>query len=145
MTAVPETETLHATTVSIGGLGVLIEGASGTGKSDLALRLIDRGATLVADDRTIVTRDGARVTATSPTTIAGRIEVRGLGIVAVESFEYIPLALVVTLSQEIERMPESAHRIIAGVTLPAIRLDPREPSAPIKCEMALREFGTMTS
>ena len=145
MTAVPETETLHATTVSIGGLGVLIEGASGTGKSDLAIRLIDRGATLVADDRTIVTRDGARVIATSPVTIAGKIEVRGVGIVAIDSVEDIPLILVVTLSRDIARMPEAAHRIIAGVTLPAIRLDPREPSAPIKCEMVLREFGTVTS
>lgn len=142
MTAVPETETLHATTIAIGGRGVLIEGASGAGKSDLALRLIDRGARLVADDRTIVARRGAHIVATCPTPIAGKIEVRGLGIVAVESVAEAPLALVVLLSKDIERMPKTAHRDIAGVMLPAIRLDPREPSAPIKCEIALRECAS---
>ncbi len=139
MTAVPETETLHATTVAIGGRGVLIEGATGAGKSDLALRLIDRGATLVADDRTIVARKGKRVIATAPATIAGRMEVRGIGIVGFELVDRVDLALVVTLSQEVERMPEAAYRDIAGIALPAIRLDPRESSAPIKCEIALRE------
>lgn len=141
MTAKPETETLHATTVAIDGRGVLIEGGSGAGKSDLALRLIDRGATLVADDRTIVTREGAHAIATSPATIAGRIEVRGIGIVAINSVDYVSLALVVTLSRDIERMPVTARRDVAGIPLRVIRLDPREPSAPIKCEIALREFG----
>ena len=72
-------ETLHASTVSIKGRAVLIEGPSGSGKSDLALRLIDRGATLVSDDYTIVRRIDGNLIASAPPNIAGLCEVRGCG------------------------------------------------------------------
>jgi serine kinase of HPr protein (carbohydrate metabolism regulator) len=73
-------ETLHASCVAIKGRAVLIEGRSGEGKSDLALRLIDRGAVLVSDDQTICQRRDGVLHATPPATIAGKIEVRSVGI-----------------------------------------------------------------
>ena len=133
------TATIHATTVVIGDHGVLIEGPSGSGKSDLALRLIDRGAMLVADDRTIVRRDGDRLIAWVPATIAGRIEVRGLGIVAMPYVDGAALSLAVTLGQPVPRLPGPAVRTIEGVAIRCILLDAHEASAPIKVERALAE------
>jgi len=130
-------ETIHASTVAIGGHAVLIEGPSGAGKSDLALRLIDRGAVLVSDDYTILTPAGGLLSASAPTSIAGRIEVRGIGIVSVTHVEQAPVALLVRLSPQVERMPEAESRSIGGIDLPVIALDPREASAPIKVELAL--------
>ena len=72
-------EQIHATVIDIGGDGVLLRGPSGCGKSDLALRLIDAGARLVADDRAVLTLDGDRVMVTAPPEIAGLFEVRGQG------------------------------------------------------------------
>jgi len=134
-------ETLHATAIAIGGRAVLIEGASGAGKSDLALRLIDRGAMLIADDRTIVTASESGLAATCPATIAGRIEARGIGIVSMPNLEEAPVSLIVNLSERVERMPEPTTRKIAGVAVRSITLDPREASAPIKVEIALRQAG----
>lgn len=130
-------ETIHATTVAIGGRGVLISGPSGSGKSDLALRLIDRGAVLVADDRTRVWRAGDRLFAGVPDTISGKLEVRGLGILDLERVGEVPLALCVSLGEETERLPFPRMRTIAGVDLPDLVLDPRPASAPIKVERAL--------
>src|SRR3546814_14236208 len=73
-------QTVHATTVALDGTGVLLRGPAGSGKSDLALRLIDQGARLVADDRTALALEGGRIIARAPETIAGRTEVRGLEI-----------------------------------------------------------------
>lgn len=129
-------DTIHASTVAIGGRGVMILGPSGAGKSDLALRLIDRGAELVADDRTILTRAGTAVVATCPPTIAGRIEVRGIGIVSRAHRDSAPVALAVTLGEE-ERLPEPRARDVAGICVPEVTIDPRAPSAPIKVELAL--------
>ena len=131
-------ETLHATAVAIGGLAVLIEGPSGSGKSDLALRLIDRGAVLIADDRVLVVRDGQRLRARSPGAMAGRIELRGLGIVATPHMEAAPVALLVRLADEDQRMPERRVRRIAGVAVREVTLDPFRASAPLKVEWALR-------
>ena len=133
-------EMVHASTVAIQGHAVLIEGASGSGKSDLALRLIDRGATLISDDYTLVKRGESGLLACAAPNIQGRIEVRGIGIVALPFVDERPVGLVVTLSQQIERMPaEKRIRAIAGLEVPAIVIDSREPSAPIKVEIALRE------
>jgi serine kinase of HPr protein (carbohydrate metabolism regulator) len=129
-------DTVHATTVAIGGRGVLITGPSGAGKSDLALRLIDRGAVLVADDRTALARDGERVYASAPATIAGRMEVRGLGIVDMAATGPVPLALAVRLDAP-ERMPEPDSCELLGVAVPQVTLAALEPSAPIKVELAL--------
>ena len=135
---VPSSDRLHATTVAIDGMAVLIEGASGSGKSDLALRLIDRGAILVSDDQTLVVRAGATLLARAPTTIAGRIEVRGIGILAMPHVVDVPVALLVRLGGGIERMPERSVRNIAGVDVREVAIAPFEASAPIKVELALR-------
>ena len=135
---VPSSDRLHATTVAIDGVAVMIEGASGSGKSDLALRLIDRGAILVSDDQTLVVRTGNTLLARAPMTIAGRIEVRGIGILAMPYVEDVPVALLVRLGGAIERMPERRVRQIAGIDVRQFAVDPFEASAPIKVELALR-------
>ena len=86
-------ETLHASTVALDGRAVLISGPSGSGKSDLALRLLDRGFTLVSDDQTIVRKDGNKLIASAPPTIHGRLEIRGIGIVEMETVSDVPVAL----------------------------------------------------
>lgn len=131
-------DTLHATTVAIDGEAVVIEGRSGAGKSDLALRLIDRGAVLVSDDRSLLVRDRDRLLAKAPTRQAGRIEVRGLGIVDLPHTGDVPVALVVQLAEEDQRMPERRARRIAGVTVRELVVDPFHGSAPLKVEWALR-------
>lgn len=134
----PSSETLHATAVAIGGAAVLIEGRSGAGKSDLALQLIDRGAVLIADDRALVVREGGALIAKAPATMAGRIEVRGLGIVPVPHVSDVPVALVVRLADEDQRYPEPRARSIAGVRVREVTVDPFRASAPLKVEWALR-------
>ena len=135
-------ETLHASTVAAGGRAVLISGPSGSGKSDLALRLLDRGFTLVSDDQTIVKRDGERLVATAPPTIAGKLEIRGIGIVEVEHLSDVPVALIVELRSDIERMPDdSRERLILGVNVPLISIDALTASAPSKVAIALDRMG----
>lgn len=134
-------ETVHATAVAIGGRAVLIMGRSGAGKSDLALRLVDRGATLVSDDQTMVVRRDGKLIATPPANLAGRMEVRGLGIVPVPHLADVEVALVVTIDAAPERMPpRAAERRIAGMAVPEVALAALEPSAPIKVEMALKRL-----
>lgn len=135
-------ETIHASTVAIGGRAVLITGPSGCGKSDLALRLLDRGFELVSDDQTIVKRDGDRLVATAPPNIAGKLEVRGIGIVEVEYVGDMPIGLIIELTSEIERMPdEDRERQILGVRLPLISIDAMTASAPSKVALALDRLG----
>jgi len=133
----------HATCVDIDGAGVLLRGASGTGKSDLALRLIDGGARLVADDRAELTRTGGQVIAAAPAVLRGKIEVRGLGVVSVQAVARAPLKLVVDLVAPgaVERLPEPATADVLGVRLPLVRLAPFEASAPAKVRAALRAAG----
>jgi serine kinase of HPr protein (carbohydrate metabolism regulator) len=135
-------ETLHATSVAIAGRAVLLSGPSGSGKSDLALRLIDRGGTLVSDDYTLVKRVDGRLVATAPTTIAGKMEVRGIGIVDLPSVSEAPVALLVDLFDRVERMPlDPLLRIVAGMQVPVLKVAPFEASAPIKVELALDQIG----
>ena len=137
------TSILHASCVAIERRGVLLTGASGSGKSDLALRLIDRGATLVGDDGVVVeVRDG-RLHARPGPNIDGQLEVRGLGILAFPALDEVPLALVIALDQPVPRMPDELLpvRVIEGLTLPMIALDPFEASAPVKVEKALLLYG----
>ena len=135
-------ETVHASTVAIGGRAVLITGPSGSGKSDLALRLLDRGFILVSDDQTLIRRDGDRLLASAPATIAGKLEVRGIGIVEVETVQDVHLALAVELRGDFERMPEdSRERPLLGLTLPLISIDAMTASAPSKVALALDRFG----
>lgn len=135
-------ETLHASCVAIGGRAVLIEGRSGSGKSDLALRLLDRGAVLVSDDQVIVRRDGARALANPPETIAGKLEVRGLGIVTLPIERDAPLSVIVILVEtDIERMPAGSTRTVAGIELPLISIRPFEASAAAKVFAALKHLA----
>ena len=135
-------ETLHASTVALDGRAVLISGPSGSGKSDLALRLLDRGFVLVSDDQTIVKKDGNRLLASAPPTIAGKLEVRGIGIVEIERTDDVPVALIVELTSDIQRMPDdSRERPILGVRLPLISIDAMAASAPSKVALALDRMG----
>lgn len=135
-------ETLHASCVAIDGRAVLICGASGSGKSDLALRLIDRGFTLVSDDQTIVHKRGNRLLAIAPATIHGKLEIRGIGIVPMPTKDDVPVALVVELTSDIQRLPdESRERMVAGMPVPLITVDAMTASAPSKVALALDRFG----
>jgi serine kinase of HPr protein (carbohydrate metabolism regulator) len=131
---------LHATTVAIGERGVMILGESGAGKSDLALRLIDRGAVLVADDYTELSVVDGFLLARPPEAIAGKIEVRGLGILPTPFRAAIRVGLTIRLGTA-ERMPEPRIAVIAGVALPEVTIDPHPASAPIKVELALETWG----
>lgn len=137
------TATIHATSVAIEGRAVLLTGPSGSGKSDLALRLIDRGALLVSDDYTCCTPCDGLLFATAPTTIVGRIEVRGIGIVSMPHLQNVPVAIAIALGDTAPRMPDDPlpHMMIAGVRVPVAALPAFEPSAPIKVEMLLRASG----
>ena len=135
-------ETVHASTVASEGRAVLITGPSGSGKSDLALRLLDRGFTLVSDDRTIVRADGNRLLASAPPTIAGKLEVRGIGIVEMETVSDVPVALIVELTSDIQRLPDDLReRPILGVSLPLVSIDAMTASAPSKVALALDRLG----
>ena len=133
---------MHASTVAIGGRAVLITGPSGSGKSDLALRLLDRGFKLVSDDQTLVRRDGDRLIASAPPRIAGKLEVRGIGIVEMETVGDVPVALLVELTSDIQRIPDdSRERPILGVPLPLVSIDAVAASAPSKVALALDRLG----
>jgi len=135
-------ETIHVSSVAIDGRAVLIGGRSGAGKSDLALRLIDRGAVLISDDYTFVRRVQNRAVASAPERIAGKIELRGVGIVEMATAKDVPVALYVDLSAEPVRLPGGTDRIaIAGIPVPSLALDGHHASAPLKVEAALRLFG----
>lgn len=145
MTSATETgnavQTIHATSISIDGQGVLLTGPSGSGKSDLALRLIDRGASLISDDYTLLTHEGGGLIADAPVTIVGKMEIRGVGIVPVPACGKTPVRLMVELTEDVERLPPSPlTRTVAGVDLVFMKLSPFEASAPIKLEWMLRHI-----
>ena len=135
-------ETLHASCVAKDGRAILISGRSGAGKSDLALRLIDRGAKLVSDDYTIVRRVNGRLLAKAPMNIEGKIEVRGVGILKMETASDIPVCLMIDLSSAVERMPRTGEvQRVAGLEIPTISVNALEASAPVKVEVALEHVG----
>ena len=117
---------------------VLLRGPPGAGKSDLALRLIDQGWRLVADDQTAIERAGEALLASAPGAIAGLLEVRGLGILTLPALARARLCLVADLvaAGKVERLPAAAHCELLGVTLPRLDLAPFEASAPAKLRLA---------
>jgi len=141
---------LHASCVAIDRQGVLLLGEPGMGKSDLALRLIDRGAQLVADDRVELACRDEQIFASVPSAIAGLIEVRGLGIFTLKGKDMpeAPVLLVVHLAKQewIERLPHPEPYDCLGVQIPQLRLCAFEHSAAIKIEMAVAALqdGSMT-
>ncbi|MBC2650753.1 serine kinase [Novosphingobium flavum] len=135
---------LHqATCVAIGGRGLLIEGEPGSGKSSLALALIDRGAELVGDDGVALTAAGGHLAAAPAPATAGLLEVRNVGLVRHEPRATCLVALVIRLDPEAPRFidaPESTT--LAGVRLPLVRLWPDSPVLPLRAEAALALYGT---
>ncbi len=139
---------LHAGLVALrlGGLwrGALILGPSGAGKSDLALRALETGFRLVADDRVTVWTSGGALWGRAPDPLGGLIEARGQGVGPEPSLAYAQVVLAVRCvgpGEAIERMPEPAREIVAHTAIPLTRLDPREASAPAKLRRALLHLG----
>jgi len=142
---------VHATCVAFRQQGrawraVLLRGPSGAGKSDLALRLIEAGGRLVADDQTSLTRSGRTLFATAPAALAGLLEVRGVGIVKLARGQLLSrasLSLLVDLvaADRIERLPEPAEENLSGVVLPVLALAPFEASAAAKLRLALAQIA----
>lgn len=137
---------IHASCValSVDGVwcGVLLRGPSGAGKSDLAIRLIESGARLVADDRTDLVPEGDALMARPPMVLAGLIEARGVGILRLHADQLLataPVRLIVDLvpAPAIERMPEALIEMLCGVRIPLCRLTAFEASTPAKIRLAL--------
>jgi HPr kinase/phosphorylase len=137
---------IHASCVAIGAKGVLLLGKSGAGKSDLALRLIDQGARLVADDRTILYVTGGALHARAPASIEGLLEIRGVGIIRLPSRANVKIALVVNLGREDQRLPPARRYrlpqpLVVKARPPEIVLDALFASTPVKIRAAVRAFS----
>jgi serine kinase of HPr protein (carbohydrate metabolism regulator) len=132
-------ERIRGTCVAIEGKGVLLRGPSRSGKSDLALRLIDEGAQLVSDDYTEIERIDDRLIASPPEQIRSLMEVRGLGILRLNAVSSVDLAVAIDLvpGEEVARMPKQASLVLLGCSLPLHRLNPFEASAPAKVRLAV--------
>lgn len=138
MSAIPH----QATCVAICGRAVLIEGPPGSGKSSLALALIERGATLVGDDGVLLELRDARLWALPASNIAGLLEIRNVGLVTLPA-KPAPVALVVRLDPDAPRQPENIEQVmLAGTSVPLIRLWPDSPVLPLRTEWALALHGT---
>lgn len=128
---------VHATAVCVGDTGVLILGPPGSGKTDLALRLMDDGAVLVADDQIIIERQEAKLMAMCPATIAGLMEIKGIGIVSVAHRPQAEIHVVVELVTEEEAVPEPAFLMVEGVRVRCVRLCPFNSAAAAKVRLAV--------
>jgi serine kinase of HPr protein (carbohydrate metabolism regulator) len=131
---------VHGTCIDVAGVAVLLRGPAGSGKSDLALRLIDQGARLIADDQVEVERADEALVACAPQPIAGMMEVRGVGLVAGPWQPRGRLGLVVDLvpPEQVERLPETSTTSCQGVDLARVALTPFEASACAKVRLAAR-------
>ena len=132
---------IHSTSVVIDDNGVLILGDSGSGKSDLALRLIDNGATLISDDISICRKNLNNIYLYCPPEIKGLLEVREIGIITVPFVERIKLRLVVNLkSNNNERFPKDSCFRILGIKIPIINIEGKNSSAVAKIKVKLNEI-----
>ena len=134
--------TVHGTCIAIGARGVLIRGGPGAGKSDLALRLIDDGARLVADDQVRLRLVDGRILASAPDSIAGMIEVNGIGLArlaesCLAAEAAVELLVDLVTPEQMERLPPTRRDSVLGVGLPRIALAPFEASAPAKLRLAV--------
>ena len=137
------TNNIHGTCVAFGRAGVLIRGSSGSGKSDLALRLIDNKAKLVSDDQVLAMEKNGKIVLSAPRSIAGKIEVRGVGIMDMQYTKSSTLALIVDLvdmGEVIERLPKKKFTRLLGVKVPVIELSSFESSALAKLKLALKNI-----
>lgn len=130
----------NVTCVALGGRALLIDGPPGSGKSTLALELIDRGAELVGDDGVMLDLQGERLWAAPPPNIAGKLEIRGVGIVDLPCTR-APLALCLTLADNAPRLPEPGSVEWLGRSIPELAFAARTPAAAIRAEHALALFG----
>ncbi len=129
---------MHGTCVLLSDIGVLLRGESGSGKSDVALRLIDGGARLVADDQILLRVEGGHLVASAPAPLGGLLEVRGVGILPVPTADRAVIGLIVDLvaPEQVERLPEPRRDSILGVSLPYLALAPFDASTPAKLRLA---------
>ena len=137
------TNNIHGTCVAFGRAGVLIRGSSGSGKSDLALRLIDNKAKLVSDDQVLAMEKNGKIVLSAPRSIAGKIEGRGVGIMDMQYTKSSTLALIVDLvdkGEVIERLPKKKFTRLLGVKVPVIELSSFESSALAKLKLALKNI-----
>jgi len=134
--------TYHASAVAIGGRAVLIEGPSGSGKSDLAFRLMKQGADLVSDDYVTLNNKKGVLIAAPPPQIAGKIEIRGVGIETFSFVENVPVVLLVSLTEpaKVPRLPEETFKILEGVKIPQALLSGWDASTPDKIRMLAGKF-----
>lgn len=129
---------IHASAAALGHRGVLITGPSGSGKSDLLIRLIDAGAVLIGDDQIIIQKQGNGLAICAPEILQGLVEIRGMGIVRMPSTKTVPLHLVISLhSTPVPRLPEQGLATYLGVTVPSITLDPFSASAVARVRAAV--------
>lgn len=131
-------ETVHGTCVTFGDIGILLTGAPGSGKSDFALRLIEAGAILVADDQVVLSRDGDQLTVSPPPAISGLLEIRGLGLMQVPYAAAARLGLVAELagSGVAERLPQTAWSEYLDCRVRRVTIAPFEHSAVAKLRIA---------
>lgn len=134
---------LIALPTAAGWAGVLIEGPSGSGKSDLALRALDHGFRLVADDRVLLWTSGGALFGRAPDVLAGLIEARGVGVGPAPSLRLARIAVVVecVAAARVERLPDPLTVEREGVSIPLLRLWPFEPAAPAKLRRVIAHLG----
>ena len=124
----------------------MIEGASGAGKSSLALALIDRGAALIGDDSLLLEAEGTRLIARPHPNTRGLLEVRGLGLLPFPICDAAPVALVLRLDEDAPRYVEAAEQVeMLGICLPMLRLWPADAVLHLKAELALERYGLAVS